>query len=1469
MTTESLVQSALAMSNSHADEDAARKHSQLASAYLQQEKFDESLSQYSKAAALYEGASSSETVSLANAAGCFRNMGAVCRRLGDFDSAIRYLQTAEEQYKRVERADKSLHNLCLDVLLIESLQSRATFHFRKQGELEQAINCHEECVTRLTRDPPTRFMPLTPQQNTELLVVSVENLSGMYRMDPTLATECRLQQLQDGIRILRIRRDEARTGDSEDDSLLLPLTQSLRYLSEIYLETGQMDKAVDAMHDAMDIDLASAKDPSVEALDAMDKLGAVNEDLGNLDKALVCYEKAMFARSRMYGDDHVGVAKDLVNVARIMELQGNSEGSLDLYRAAHTIYSKWVASDNFACDKDDAEAILQLIPNLFAQHRFQEARAFLTKCLEVADQLSEPDEAFDKSQIYFDLGQASIGMEDFVSATIFLMEAANTQGSVSGSEVVSLLERVEALQKDRHRNEIRVSRSWEAGEAPSRTRGMDRTSASKRESSVPTRIIHTAGNLNVPALVSPGRESVGRERSLSTSRHSNYMSSGSTIPTVDASDNDRWPTKSLFDSPDSAGMSSFLPHDPLGAESILDTTVDDDQPSDAEEEQKHAPLLSPSVTLYSDEALEMNPSPVTSEGRKKSRGVSLWGPNGTKKSKDDRSTGSQQFSSISKVFGGSLARRRKLGFQSLPENDQQLFFHDDELEILEPDLRAVDTIEESDGIELGIAGHVNVEPPTEMDVENDDHDVEEETKADSDYQNTDGPCLVIHVDELQDDISEITMKIPAEVAPKTTEDSSTGTNNQEWWWGVTSEGFGRWFPSSYVSQAVQAADNFLSAKAIHSKSRHVPAAAQALASLSDDESDDNLSIDPQDFASNAGVGSMAVKPDMRRSYKRHAQLGSNLQPPLDSGKDVASEILIHKELLESQRRAFGDAHPKVATTLFTLAVLHSRDSDARTAIKCATEALTIQQSNGNHGDAARSLHFLGDLKLHEKKYQESLFQYEKALRHETICFGFYSDETARTRNCIGTVKLLQNKFIEAMESHEEALKILKECHGEDIKHPLVSETLCQIGSVYYRERNSVVSTESSQDDYTTFIELGMLEVIGQAHEDRGSYRMAISFYEEKLQVLESNPQSDENFAEIAMALSGLGMLSVRAGLYAEALDYYSRAVRLQHQLGCSQVDLAAAQVLTGSVHFLLGRWDKATRQLEDALEILVQNLGPRHETVAAAHYQLGMVKAAYYDFDSAMDSLSEALDIQSELLGEDHPAALRTRREIGNLYAVYEAELDSAFDNFYFVLEAQKKIHGDRHPNLAETLQSIGSAYARKREYSEALRTLEDCYYMRVEFLGWDHPLQATTLHDIAKIQLQRGRVKKASQICQIIMTIRQDSLSERHIDVAKTRLTQGKCLIAQGNTDEATLCLMEALAIVEEKLGLSHPLVAEVHTEIGSLYLRKCQFDMARESIQKALDIYDSSHLDDDYFGYQEAKLKMNQVERDEMLCV
>ena len=151
---------------------------------------------------------------------------------------------------------------------------------------------------------------------------------------------------------------------------------------------------------------------------------------------------------------------------------------------------------------------------------------------------------------------------------------------------------------------------------------------------------------------------------------------------------------------------------------------------------------------------------------------------------------------------------------------------------------------------------------------------------------------------------------------------------------------------------------------------------------------------------------------------------------------------------------------------------------------------------------------------------------------------------------------------------------------------------------------------------------------------------------------------------------------------------------------------------------------------------------------------------------------------------------------------------------------------------------------------------------------------------DIAKVYLlvQRHSYHKVLQICDYILQIRLAKLPENHIDVARVYVLKGKCFVGIGNTDDAHKCFTDAYDMATQcRKNHDDPCVnenliicAELYTEWSTLCLMKCQFDVARSFIEKALTIYQTNlQMDDDYDGIIAAQHIFHRIEHDEMLCV
>lgn len=1369
----------------------------------------------------------------------------------------------------------------VDILIVEALQKRARVH-----QDEHAIVCHQDIVTFLLDVHQTsshshsnsshRFHP----QHAVLLLQSLEQLGMYYQQFPNCV---QLSVFEAAMSVLR--------GQQQLSGSILVT------LALLYVQERNLDAAVQALEEALD--LLSPPDRT-KALSSMEVVGRSFEEAACYDQAMACYEKVLLHRSQLYGSTNLLVAQSLVNVARIMELQGNLEGSLDLYRAAQSIYTSKLASSSVDVEEDDVKVLLELFPTAMEQGRYKEAVAYLSKVIEVAESEDPGKSDFidiDKTYIFYSLGKAYIGLKDYVSATICLLEAAKYEGEVSEEVVFALLQRVEFLQREAAASSQRNSGSSsdDSSYATASSRSDDGFDDNDDDApailaAVVPSVLRERRNHQIrrtmrdPVVepLSPEPDSCGGSKAMNGYDEDDSDSDGegtayydsesiSVFDPVHRSD----VSSSLFESEqlmiDSDALQVLDSPPPISIDNIPTESGELDESQLDTPDGDSLPLLETTAGEDGPTLPSLHHASSGSEGRTFSGFRLRLGSPRTKhdagsaaKRSESSSSPPQPRGSLAKTLTGKFRRQRRIraGFESMAEHDPLGHSLTPTSEEEEKTPSTVPTVPSA----------AEVKSPTSS------------LPSEEEYHSAiEGPVqyVTIRSKSFESCISQITLRFDD---PTRTKDTS-----QEWWWNVTTEGIARWFPTAYVNKAVEAAEGFLSAKSIHAKVKQTP-----LEYVSDEEdtveekessggevvdhpsyvgvADSKTLISGVEGRARAKLAEARREAALIQSPRSDGALSVYSSPPARHSKHLESEIARYSDLLDSQRAKYGKVHPEVATSLFTLAVLYSRNGAAAPAIEYAAEALGIQKATGRLADASRSLHFLADMYLHQSQYSTALSFYTEALRIERSHYGEFSDEAAMCLNCIGTVYSLQNEFLNAMESHQEALRILNELHDEDIKNPLISETLCQMGAVYYRERNSFSRNQGlSQEHFTTFVETGMLETIGRAHEDRGSYKLAISFFEEKLQLMENRGpiSSDDELEEVATTLNSLGMLSSRAGFYVEAIDYYEKALKIQMKLGCDKVQIATARVLTGAVHFQLGDWQKALKLHQDALLVLKKELGTEHQTYAAALYQLGITRAALCEFDSAMSTLKQALGIQSRLLGNDQPATLRTRREISNLYATYPSNTGLALEQLDEILACQRLIHGDKHPNIAETLHSIGRAYSRGGDVSSAIQILEECYYMRTEFLGWDHPHQATTLHEVCQLHLKRGRTKKALHIVEVVLGILRESLSDDHIDVALALATKADCLLEEGKIEAAKKLIKDALKIAETTVGPQHPAVADVYVHLGTLQMRQCQFDAARTSIEKAIELYRTADVGDEYPGLVDALEKLDRVERDEMLCV
>ena len=1537
-------------------------------------------------------------VELVNAAATCFNLGALAKKLHEYPQAAEYFSQAQRMYKQsgnlVEQYVRTLPNnnnnnnnnnntaamvgispssssssistlscqVCLLQLIVETLQARAHLHYKYQDLIDDAIECHEQAIEVLqdtqydtyTSYCRIQFTILSQQTRWQLLITSLQALGKFYVEKGEI--EDAIVAYQDTLSILTKLNDFSSQQQRQDE-----ITQILRALSNIYMQTN------------------------LESTDIrkLERSAILQEDVNNWEKAMQCWERVLYCQSKEYGEESIEVSIALAQLARVMVLEGNLEGALDLYHATANISLKNKNNNNNKNIIDSATvATEEDVPIMFSipEDVFCSILDLYNELDQIPDAigwlkslLSKSEQREDQARIQLELGKLYLDQGFFHTASDSLYLSLELFDGEDDESVFELLKKVETLQNNNNQNSTTTSctgKGEEDEEQQSTDTATDNTVNDDGDDDVCrtslTAITEEGESAFASAITASLNEDVDDVddfldddknmiiATTTTTTHDNIEMDGNCadpisrimaeekkeeeeilhvnspkeattevtkeMQTVPLELLPREDSKSSIDSSPQNKPSNAQP--PIDKNELYSKRADmpvfisdnnscpddkselvvgsvhrewkDNETQNSSESDHHQPSGS-NLTLTADAdkdekvillqrnisiSGELNITPTTlisahsrtallNPTRKSSVApTSLNIPNisaSSPKSQSQKTSRGRKGYTIIKIpekQPGTSGKSRFVKALASP-------FRRSRSKSRSTSGNALVPLDEEKEVRQSMP---KGKPEKTVAIDNESFNSNDEPAA---------PVSYINMKTASDDelslVSQLTFRQEEMLSRK------KKANGQHSWWPVTTEGLEGWFPSSYVNQAVDVVEGFLSANVIHDRVKSRPI---------DFESDEDSEGVEEDFSllkdqssskqtktqvtSDAAAKNLP-KPANPSSQSRKISVDSSaVKTATESSNSEICKVLPLESQIKARELALGVAKMEngpgdisVAAVLFDLAGLYTKKKDFADAMLYCRQALKIQKSTLNLPLACDSLCFMAEVHCRERRYKEALSCYSEAQRIREAFHGtYFHEEIANTLNLSGNVLARQGEFDLAMDKHKEALRILKECCGENVKNPLVSQTLIHIGGVYYKERNSLANIQCKRNDgYSTFIEGGMLEFIGRAHEDRGSYRMAIAFFEEKLQFL-NDAKNSEVQEDVAETLNSLGMLSCRAGMYLEAIDYYDRALGIQMKLGCDDVQLAMARVLTGSVQYSLGHFNKALKLFQDALGTL-REVGIEQETVAATLFYIGIVHAALCNYDAAMSNLCDAFDIQKKLLGTEHPATFRTRREIGNLYSVYDAELDAAFVEYNDIIEAQKLVHGEKHPYVAETLHCIGCAQARKGDLPGALQSLEECYNMRLQFLGMDHPQQATTLHEIAKVQLKRGRLKKAIHIIDAALNIRVESLSEHHIDVALAMTTKASCLVARGNFADANKLFIEALPIAKSAVGDLHPSVAWIQVQIGVMHLRKCDLEEAADTVNEAIAIYKHSNLDEDHPGIKEATVELEKIERAEMLCV
>ncbi|KAI8509728.1 hypothetical protein Bbelb_121560 [Branchiostoma belcheri] len=326
--------------------------------------------------------------------------------------------------------------------------------------------------------------------------------------------------------------------------------------------------------------------------------------------------------------------------------------------------------------------------------------------------------------------------------------------------------------------------------------------------------------------------------------------------------------------------------------------------------------------------------------------------------------------------------------------------------------------------------------------------------------------------------------------------------------------------------------------------------------------------------------------------------------------DYRKAISYYEQTLQIDRTIYGrgTAHPEIATTLNNLGMAWHHLSDYRKAISYYEQALQMYRSiygqGAAHSDNVRSLNNLGEAWRNLGDYRKAISYYEQVLK---MCRSIYGPSTehpeiASSLNNLGLAWYYLGDHTKAISCYEQALQMYRSIFGKTTPHPDIAASLNNLGeacrhlgnqreAISYLEqalqmRRSIYGLRTAHPDIVI-----SLNNIGGAWHDLGDYRKAIRNYEQALKMLKSFYGQSTAHPEIATLFNNLGMAWYHQSDYRKAINYHEQALQMYRSIygqGATHPDIAMSLNNQGLAWYKLSEHSTALNLFQEALTMAKQ-----------------------------------------------------------------------------------------------------------------------------------------------------------------------------------------------------------------------------------------------------------------------------------------
>eukprot|EP00058_Branchiostoma_floridae_P010067 XP_002595555.1 hypothetical protein BRAFLDRAFT_64624 [Branchiostoma floridae] len=285
---------------------------------------------------------------------------------------------------------------------------------------------------------------------------------------------------------------------------------------------------------------------------------------------------------------------------------------------------------------------------------------------------------------------------------------------------------------------------------------------------------------------------------------------------------------------------------------------------------------------------------------------------------------------------------------------------------------------------------------------------------------------------------------------------------------------------------------------------------------------------------------------------------------------------------------------------------------------------------------------------------------------------------------------------------------------------------------------------------------------------------------------------DTAHPDIAASLKKLGDACNNLGDHRKAVSYHEQALQMEWSIygeGTAHPDIASSLNNLGNTWGDLGDHRKAVSYYEQSLQMnrSIYGEGTAHPDIASSLNNLGNTWAtlaiterrAWSDFGDHRKAVSyheQSLQMKRDIYGENtaHPEIVKSLNNLGNAWSDlgYHRKAVSYYEQS---LQMRRSIYGEgtAHPDIAGSLNNLGNYWRNLGYYSKAVSYLEHAVKMMRIIYGEDtaHPDIAASLNNLGSAWSDFGDHRKAISYHEQSLQMKRDIYGENtaHPEIVKS----------------------------------------------------------------------------------------------------